>query len=618
MGDKTRIIKNSILVKIYWKDDIEKNEKKTTKERIVLENEGKLCIVFQRNLREYIPNSIVTIIPQQNFKTIITALIKHYETEGYKTEHKENNITIISNEHNDDNLKISLKIFKQKMKILIQSNPSYLLKFIESYVKILKSITEKHDKGQKNANLFEIIFGENTRDTEVDLKPDFEVDRNQMLCELSTVIADDMMNDKDNVHSEAAGKPVSDESKFEQKSIAVIMELKEAMKDIQNKLDKLMPINDKLNNIEKDLKSCKAQCLCLEEDIQEMNGKVTNVLGKEKDHNMQITSNSSKIANLITRQSKIELDIQQIPQLTETKLKIIASKIEENITKKLNDEFEKAIKFSTFRNAEDPIKKTEHQSQQPKHQQKQQQQHNLGTKSYSNTVKTPLPVHQQTKPRTQSQPHQSSHKNPLIPDQTQNASTFKVNDESFGQNPTINETQNQELKYFEQENILIGDSNIKFISATRFNSPIGKIRCGSFKQLPETLRSICLPNAKKIILHLGTNDIEDSGKEDFASFLHQSIELINSKCPNAVIICSEILRRYDNQNNKVAMANKILEDICDYTSIDAPVVMTYHSYIDETMLVDHKHLNRQGLKIFISDLKSTFFGVKRRKEYTEW
>ena len=141
MGAKTRIVKNGLLVKIYWKDDIEKNEKKTAKERIVQENEGKLCIVFQRNLSEYVPNSIVTVIPQQHFRTITTASIKFYETEGYKTEQKENNINIISNESNDD-LKISLKIFKQT--------------------------TEKQEKGQKITSLFEIIFGSDIQEAEVD------------------------------------------------------------------------------------------------------------------------------------------------------------------------------------------------------------------------------------------------------------------------------------------------------------------------------------------------------------------------------------------------------------------------------------------------------------------
>ena len=573
------------------------------------------------------PNN-TSVIPQQHFRTITTALIKFYETEGYKTEHKENNINIISNESNDD-LKISLKIFKQKRKLLVQSTPSYLSKFIESYVKILKSTIEKQEKGQKITSLFEIIFGNDIQEAEVDLTSDFEVDHNLELCEQPAVITEDKMN-KSNTQSEVTGQPAdspenrADESKFEQKSIAVIMELKEALKEIQNKLDQLLPIKDKINNIENELKSCKAQCLSLEEDIKEINAKITAVTEKGKEHNVQITSNSNKIANLITRQSKIELEVQEIPQSIDAKLQSIEIRIEESVTKKLNDEFEKAFKFSTCRNTEVSEKKTDHRSHQMKYeqqrqqQQQQQQQSDRGAKSYSNIVKTPSPFHQQTKSRTQNQPQQSSYKNPLLADQKQNTCITKVNDESFGHGQSFDESPNQDIKYFKQENILIGDSNIKYISATRFDSPIGKIRCGSFKQLPETLKSIRLPNAKKIILHLGTNDIEDSGKEDFASFVHQSIELINSECPNAVIIFSQILRRYDNQNNKVAMANKILEDICDYTSVDAPVVMSYHSFIDEMMLVDDKHLNRQGLKIFISDLKSTFFGAKRRKEYTEW
>ncbi len=126
-------------------------------------------------------------------------------------------------------------------------------------------------------------------------------------------------------------------------------------------------------------------------------------------------------------------------------------------------------------------------------------------------------------------------------------------------------------KIIEQENILIGDSNIRFISARRCPAPIAKIRCPTLQKLPEILQTIEIPNAKKILLHLGTNDIEAATANDFQKYLTSALKTVTENFPDADIHISTILPRSDFQHHKVQTANDIIEKSC----ADLPGVAQY-------------------------------------------
>ncbi len=179
--------------------------------------------------------------------------------------------------------------------------------------------------------------------------------------------------------------------------------------------------------------------------------------------------------------------------------------------------------------------------------------------------------------------------------------------------------QGQQARLFEQQNILIGDSNIRYISPKRFPSAIAKIRCPTLQKIPEIMNSIHIPNAKKILVHLGTNDIEYlQSSTEFKDHLTVAISTIKSKAPHADIIVSAILPRGDNQQRKVMLANDIIAEFCQERPWDDQMEILFHAKINPRMLADEKHLDRVGLKIFITEIKSLFFGNGRSSSFSVW
>ncbi len=109
-----------------------------------------------------------------------------------------------------------------------------------------------------------------------------------------------------------------------------------------------------------------------------------------------------------------------------------------------------------------------------------------------------------TKPRTAathpsvtyaSQLNKQRSPNPVRQQQTENAKPNYLGPSNLETSPS--ENNKSEKRSFMQEDILIGDSNIKFISAKRFPIPIAKVRCPTLQKLPETLQNMDIPNAKK-------------------------------------------------------------------------------------------------------------------------
>ncbi len=125
-----------------------------------------------------------------------------------------------------------------------------------------------------------------------------------------------------------------------------------------------------------------------------------------------------------------------------------------------------------------------------------------------------------------------------------------------------NQVTTPEKKLFEHENILIGDSNIRFDSAGCFPAPIAKIDCPTLQKLPEILQTIKIPNAKNILPHLGTNDFETATEQDFQKYLTFALKTVAENFSNANIHISSILQRSDHQHLKVQTANNILKKSC--------------------------------------------------------
>ena len=636
MGEDTIIINKDLLIKIYWKDHIQsRNEKRSVKARLLEEHVGKLCVVFQEKPNhEYIPTSIVTVLPNDvDLQKVINELVNHYKTENCTIENKEKIINIASIQHNDGlpSLRLAIQIYASKNKILIQSTPNDLENFVKSYVNILMQITGTNEDGT-SYNMAEKVFGltmNQLENAEVTLHADTEVTQSTNHVDKPDQI-DGIQHVLEDTSKPTTPAPNDNKAElnFEQKAFSMFLELKESMKDIQKSIDLIMPSIKKIDKIEENLADCQTQCLALEEDFISLDIKVSSLTSQHESLKNDISSVSRKNDNLTTRLCKIEAQLLDLPKNANFDLESIQKHIEDNIITRINQDIEKAMTFTRPESLASPHQcrsetkidypplpqqspiepsNTKYVKQQQKQQQQQHQQHPLPPTSVSNSSPPSPKVHNtsHTSPSTSQQPtSQSPTKDPKQP--------IKENHVNEVKDGTTKET----IKNFHQEAVLIGDSNTRYISPLRFPQPIAKIRCGTLEKLPEVLKSVAIPNARNVVVHLGTNDIETCSQDTFQQRLFLALDAIEEKFPEASITMSELLPRKDNQKYKVDIANKIILDTIGTIPWKGTVGLFSHSYTTEDMLADEKHLKREHLKTFISGIKNILFG--RRTQYSEW
>ena len=623
MGENVTITKDGTLVKLYWTSNVEKNEKRVIREKIIQEYTGKLCVAYQRTKDGYTATNIVTKLPNEvNFDVILNKILETYNNDDYTIDRKENsiNISLIINDgkvEDSPKLKLSIYIYISKKKILVQSNAEDLEKFANTYLNIINSLNEVNEEGVITNNYFKNIFKIETPIAEVSLKPDFQLTSliDQIATSMETEIETEIPivleeNKKTEQQCQPAATNNESQSTMEQNTVQLFLELKEDMKDIQRKFDEVLHAIKSIDQIEMNVKKCQTECLLINDNIKNLQCQINEIKKDQESLHANLSSSTSKINNLITRQSRIESEaLVNIPETIQDQCNAMKQSIYDDLSKRFNSEIEQSLSFSinslkqpstTFHIPKSPSKSNT-QVMQPSTQEIQLTQ--KLPRSYSTVIST-TPTHP---PKQPNQTH-NSNQNPEPP----RPKTIESKDTKLPHD-------GKQSKTFEQENVLIGDSNIKFISSTRFPEKIAKIRCGTYQSLPETIKNIDLQNAKHIILHLGTNDIETAkSPQEFEENVLNALDAISNKYPESEITISELFPRKDTQQKKVQTANDILNKIAETIPWKGLVGLLRHPYIEQDMLEDSKHLNRYGLKPFITNIKNALFGYRHLKEYSIW
>ena len=114
-------------------------------------------------------------------------------------------------------------------------------------------------------------------------------------------------------------------------------------------------------------------------------------------------------------------------------------------------------------------------------------------------------------------------------------------------------------------------------------------------------------NPDEIIVHVGTNDLNEKCARDTAENVVDLVRWIESSVPNAKISISEITHRCDREDmaSKVAEANKIIAKFCGQQGWK----LITHQNIDVNCLNRSKlHLNKKGTSFlssnFISNIRN--------------
>ncbi len=160
-----QLIEDGILLKILWKQESERSDKRAVKEEILKSHVGKFCIEYHRYEAEITATTLTTILPNLlDIDVLNAAFTSFYENKKYKIETRENNTSISLSSLSTDNandrasLTISIQIFIEKRKIVVQGGPKQLLDFVKSYHNILDSIDQTHQNEDKYSNLADKIF----------------------------------------------------------------------------------------------------------------------------------------------------------------------------------------------------------------------------------------------------------------------------------------------------------------------------------------------------------------------------------------------------------------------------------------------------------------------------
>lgn len=605
-----QLIDDGILLKILWKQEPERSDKRTVKEELLKSHVGKLCIEYRCTKDEVTATTLTTILPEYfNIDDIKAAFISYYNNKKYKIETRENNINFLLSSSKSENgsasLTISIQLFLEKRKIVVQGDPKQLLDFIKSYYDILASINPTNDEQGDNSNLAEKIFSAcNVSNINLDFPCKTTSDPHKHVeMSISTITQDTQRppneNNVDNIN-------------WQQRIFHMFTDLQQSIKDIQLKVDSFTPSIEKIDNISAEIKKCQIRCFSIEEKHEELSKNIDQLAQNQSKFQHSITSLESKIKDTKYEYEEFQHRTNDFIQKSRNELEDHISKLEYRITTNITNEVERAFSFANSISESHDTFKICHKSFAP-------ETVNLPPPQQPSYASAATPSKPATSKATSALDNQSASKaSPLLPKSVPTVQSQQSKIPLKEPNIVKSNQVPPEKKYFPQEYVLIGDSNIRYISPTKFPTPIAKIRCPTLQKLSEVLKNTEIPNAKKILLHLGTNDIEITTPDEFSHFISSALITITSRFPDAEVTISSILPRSDDQQRKVIMANDIISKLINELPWADHIQTMHHPYINPRMLSDDKHLDRVGLKTFISEIKFLFFGHARQREFTSW
>ena len=135
------------------------------------------------------------------------------------------------------------------------------------------------------------------------------------------------------------------------------------------------------------------------------------------------------------------------------------------------------------------------------------------------------------------------------------------------------------------------------------------IRCPTTAEAIKILEQHTFTNPKTIIIHCGTNDIERIPNKAVSGNIEELIKTIRKEYPSCRIIISSLLPRSDHLLSQVQILNRQLERTISKLS-NVLLVRHINLFQSINILIDRKHLNRKGVKLFARNLKGVFFSNK--------
>ena len=181
----------------------------------------------------------------------------------------------------------------------------------------------------------------------------------------------------------------------------------------------------------------------------------------------------------------------------------------------------------------------------------------------------------------------------------------------------VNMDQHNQKENFQinAEIVLIMDSNGKYIDLkllypTEKSVTTKKLYCPLTRDLENLIDEFSFTQTPKItVVHCGTNDLDKSEPKAVINSITNSINKLSQRLISSKIIVSGLLPRKDFSNKEIYNINL---ELLKRFQLLPNVHFVDHSNLlsqDETnLLVDKKHLNDTGVRLFAKNLKISIFG----------
>ena len=167
--------------------------------------------------------------------------------------------------------------------------------------------------------------------------------------------------------------------------------------------------------------------------------------------------------------------------------------------------------------------------------------------------------------------------------------------------------------------LFLGDSNLKPMKPDIMDhrNKCQLIYCPLLKDVEQVVKNAEIKhNVKYVYLQVGTNDLDHDKVETVSFSMSKIIDMLKAKF-KCVVVISSILPRKDRKN-EVATLNEYLLDLCDGTK---KLSFMSNQEINESMLVDRKHLNENGFIKLLGSIRYTIFGkipsFRKKRSYRQ-
>ena len=160
------------------------------------------------------------------------------------------------------------------------------------------------------------------------------------------------------------------------------------------------------------------------------------------------------------------------------------------------------------------------------------------------------------------------------------------------------------------------DSNRRFIDFRKLWTIKGSQiqACGNLNEVKAFIQNCHIRTLQHILINVGVNDLDTKNAETVFEDIKHIVNTLEVDFPNIKIILCEITPRSDEKDEEVLKCNDFIKGLAISSK---NIFIVRHSNLrdeDYTMHVDNKHISKNAIPRFASNIKRTLrfvYGVKK-------